>query len=265
MSQRKRVLVTRAPNGASTLAEHLHSLGLDPILIPAIATADPSSFAALDAALDGLASFGWLVFTSATAVQAFADRLKAAPAAASLPSTLQIAAIGPATAQAAATLGPVAAIPPQAVAESLLATLLPHARQPDGTPTRFLLVRAEEARDVVPEGLQAAGAQVTVAPAYRTVIPEASVDQIRRLFANSANHPDAITFTSSSTARNLVSLCQAAQVRLPETALRVSIGPITTQTLNDLGLPPHAEAREANVLALAEEVLRVLELKQEQG
>jgi uroporphyrinogen-III synthase len=177
-------------------------------------------------------------------------------------------------------------VPPQAVAESLAGALLPHARQPNGTATRFLLVRAEEAREHLPETLRGAGGEVTVAPAYGTVIPAASVELIRDLFppaadsrvtheiatssrmggARSPDLPqpsiDAITFTSSSTARNLVALCNAAEVTLPESALRVSIGPITSQTLRDLGLPPHAEAPEATVTSLAETLMTVLRKRQ---
>ncbi len=287
-----RVLVTRASHQGSDLADRLRALGAEPILIPAIATADPSSFAALDAALADLNLFHWLLFTSANAVEAFAKRLphpigNATPTS---PETLQtaakgrvphlrdslivakvgeapqrfrggpqIAAIGPATARALEKIGRAPTlVPPQAVAESLAEALLPHALQPDGTPTRFLLIRAEEAREHLPETLRAAGAEVTVAPAYRTVIPEGSVPLLRELFADTARPPDAMTFTSSSTARNLIALCEAARVPLPAASLRVSIGPITSRTLHELGFPAHAEAPEATVSALAEAVMRTL-------
>ncbi len=252
-----RVLVTRAPKGASALAEQLRVLGMQPILIPAIETVEPSSFAALDDALGQMNSYGWLVFTSATAVEAFARRVGSGF---QLPETLRVAAIGPATARALDAMRvPVTLLPAQAVAESLTAELLPFARQPDGRAGRFLLVRAEEAREVLPETLRAAGAEVRVVPAYRTVIPEGSVDLLRGLLVSGGDVPDAVTFTSSSTARNLVALCEAAGIRLPEGALRVSIGPITSQTMRELRLAPHAEAREATVAALAEAVLGVLQ------
>jgi uroporphyrinogen-III synthase len=260
---RPRVLVTRAAHQGSELADHLRVLGADPVLIPAIETTDPTSFAPLDHALAHLDDFHWLLFTSANAAEAFASRFSSPEAA--LP---RIAAIGPSTARALQkhNLSP-DLIPPQAVAESLAEALLPHARQPNGRPTRFLLLRAEEAREHLPETLRAAGAEVTIAPAYRTVLPSGSIDRIQTLFQPS--HParspspeppvDAITFTSSSTARNLLALCEAAGVTLPEAALRISIGPITSQTLRDLGLPPHAEAPEATVAALAHTTLNALQ------
>jgi uroporphyrinogen-III synthase len=140
------------------------------------------------------------------------------------------------------------------VAESLTEALLGQLRQSDGSPTRFLLVRAEEARDIVPEALRAAGADVTIAPAYRTVVPSGSMDAIRQLFESATPGVIAVTFTSSSTARNLLALCEAAGVSLPENVSRVSIGPITSETLRSLGYPPHAEALTASVAALAQAV-----------
>lgn len=178
-----------------------------------------------------------------------------------LPPHLKIAAIGPSTARALEQIGRTPGlVPPHAVAESLTEALLPYARQPDGTPTRFLLVRAEEARELLPETLRAAGAVVTIAPAYRTIVPEGSVELIRELFsavpgAASSSTIDAVTFTSSSSARNLLALAEAAGVTLPPAALRISIGPITSQTLRDLGVPPHAEAPQATIASLAETVL----------
>ncbi len=289
-----RVLVTRASQQGSELADRLRALGAEPILIPAIETADPRSFAAIDDALAGLNAFHWLLFTSANAVEAFAKRLlqTTKDATPTVPEALQaatgrvphlrdslivakvgeapqgfredpqIAAIGPATARALEKIGRAPTlVPPQAVAESLAEALLPHALQPDGTPTRFLLLRAEEAREHLPETLRAAGAEVTVAPAYRTVIPEGSVPLLREIFAETARHPDAITFTSSSTARNLLALCEAARVILPATILRVSIGPITSRTLHELGFPADAEAPEATVSALAETVMKSLRIR----
>jgi uroporphyrinogen-III synthase len=242
-----RVLVTRSAQQASALARTLAELGLDPITIPVIELTEPTSFAALDAAIASLASFDWLLFTSANAVHAFHRR------AGTLPRTPRIAAIGAATAAALEAVGLRAdLIPPQAVAESLAAALTPHARRSEGSPARMLLVRAEDARDALPDALRSAGAVLTLASAYRNAIPTGCVGAIRSLFASPADSPAAITFTSSSSARHLLALCEAAAVTLPPTALRISIGPVTSDTLRELGIPPHAEAPEANIRALAE-------------
>jgi uroporphyrinogen-III synthase len=165
---------------------------------------------------------------------------------------LKTAAIGQATAKSIVELlgTEPTLIPPQAVAESLAEALLSHARQPDGTPTRFLLIRAEEARDILPETLRKAGGDVTIAPAYRTVVPQDSIPLIRSLFHSPATYPDAITFTSSSTVTNLLALLNEANLTLPPYIKRISIGPITTQTLNDVNLPPHAESDQPAIPAL---------------
>ena len=308
-----RVLITRSPHQASALADQLGALGADPILIPTIELADPTTFAPLDDALAHLDHFHWLLFTSANAVEAFTKRLArtptelGAPGLASetwvlpakaqtraknsvilsegqspqpkdpdasipaptarpfpttaLPPNLRIAAIGSATARALETIGLTPALlPPQAVAESLAEALHPHALQPDGTPTRFLLLRAETARNHLPDTLRAAGADLTIVPVYRTIVPTESIAAIRQLFSSSENWPAAITFTSSSTVANLLVLLEVSGLNLPQEILRISIGPITSQTLRDLNLPPHAEAVEPSLPSLVAEVVKSLHL-----
>lgn len=254
-----RVLVTRSRRQSSELATQLSALGLEPVLVPAIEFAPPSSFQVLDDALAHLASFDWLIFTSVNAVEAFHRRLASAGQGIARGRT-HIAAIGPSTASALASVGLAPElIPAQAVAESLAEALLPDARRADGSPAHFLLVRAEDGRDVVPEALRGAGAEITIAPAYRTVVPQSSIEAIRELFDDVTSQIEAATFTSSSTARNLLALCEAAGVTLPQSVLRVSIGPITSETLRSLGYPPHAEALEASVVALAQAVREAID------
>jgi uroporphyrinogen-III synthase len=239
----RRILVTRARGQASALATKLEALGATPILIPTIELAPPSSYCAMDAALASIRSFDWLLFTSANGVQAFAERARQLGLGA---AAKRIAAIGPATARAVVEAGmAVDLTPPQAVAESLAEALLPYAAG-----ASMLLVRAAVARDVLPEALTTAGATVTIADAYRTVVPEASVAELRELFGKKP--PDAITFTSASTAQNLVALLEAAQLKLPKGIVLASIGPITSQAMRELGLEPTVEAREATTLSLAE-------------
>jgi uroporphyrinogen-III synthase len=251
----RRVLVTRSAHQASELAEGLRSAGLNPVTIAAIEIVEPVSFAVLDAALEQLDSFNWLVFTSANAVEVFAGRLESP-----WPTALRIAVIGPGTARAIEGHGrSVDLLPARAVAESLAESLLPFVRQADGSATRFLLVRAEQARDFLPDALRAAGAEVTIAAAYRSVIPENSVAAIREIFREPANYPDAIIFTSSSTVTNLLALLEASGLALPAEIRRVSMGPITSRTLRDVGFPPDCEAAEATIPALVESVVRVLE------
>jgi uroporphyrinogen-III synthase len=268
---RKRILITRTRHQASDLAAHLKALGATPILIPTIEIVPPATYAPLDAALaqlntPGSKGYDWLLFTSANAVEAFHHRRNlqatttpAAPSPGSRPWLLtkpqspspRIAVIGPATAKAVQSIGlTVDLVPPRYLAESLAEKLTPYARGKS-----FLLIRATEARDHLPETLRAAGATVTIAEAYRNQIPPESIPVLQRLFANPVTYPDAITFTSASTARNLVALLEAANLTLPTGIVLASIGPITSQTLRDLGLEPTVEALAPTIPALIESLL----------
>jgi uroporphyrinogen-III synthase len=267
----KRILITRTRHQASELATRLEALGATTLLIPTIEIVPPNSFAALDAALTRLQNpvgenYDWLLFTSANAVEAFHHR--ASLPSASTPSAPspdlrtwvsttpqkslpKIAAIGPATARALTTIGlTVDLIPPQFIAESLAESLLPEAPGKS-----FLLIRAAEARDYIPETLTAAGATVTIAEAYRNQLPPDSIPALQALFASPDNYPDAITFTSASTARNLCALLEAANITLPLNITLASIGPITSEALRTLGHAPTIEAPEPTIPALVEALL----------
>lgn len=239
----KRILVTRAPHQASELAERLSALGAKAILIPTIEIGPPASFNALDAAILSLGNFDLVAFTSANAVRAFKQRSDLAFV---NPAPKRIAVVGPATERALEAIGLHADIlPPVFTAGSLAQTLLPDARG-----WRILLVLAEHAPAILESALQSAGAYVTVAAAYGNHIPATSLSTITSLFADPSSVPDAVTFTSASTAINLVALLDAADLVMPSTVARASIGPITSRALVELGLPPHVEAAEPTIPAL---------------
>lgn len=245
----RRILITRTRRQSSTLAVQLEAIGATTILIPTIEIVPPESYTPLDHALANLDSFDWLLFTSANAVEAFAERMKLRDSVA-FPRTLKIAVVGPATARAAEAIGlSVALLPPRYVAESLAESLTPHA-----SGCRVLFVRAEEARDVLPDTLTRNGAAVTVVPAYRNRIPTDSIPAIQQIFSSPEVRIDAITFTSASTARNLAALLDAAGMTLPPGIALASIGPITSVALCELGLNPTIEASEATIPALVQAV-----------
>jgi uroporphyrinogen-III synthase len=238
--QNKRILVTRTRTQASDLAARLEALGATPILIPTIEIVPPETYAPLDTALAQLHSYDWLLFTSANAVEVFQQRRN--------PSLKpkRIAVIGPATARAVQGIGlAIDLIPPKYVAESLAEALAPEV-----SGKHMLLIRAAEARDILPEALTAAGATVIIADAYRNQIPHESISAVRQIFTTPASYPDAITFTSASTARNLIALLETAGLTLPFDIVLASIGPVTSQTLRDLGHSAHLEATEPTIAAL---------------
>jgi uroporphyrinogen-III synthase len=241
----RRILVTRSPHQASGLADMLRAVGAEPILVPTIEIGPPQSYASLDAALARIESFDLVAFTSANAVTAFVEQARQLGLA---PKPKRIATVGPSTAKALESIGlSVDVIPLVYTAESLGKTL-----RPEAGGRNVLLVLAEDAPHILHDALTSAGARVTVAAAYSNSIPAASLGGIRELFANESQWPDAITFTSASTAQNLAALLEKARISMPQSIVRASIGPITTRALAKLGLPPQVEAREATIASLVD-------------
>jgi uroporphyrinogen-III synthase len=237
-----RVLIGRARGQAPVLAAALRQQGAQVVSVPFIAIRPPRSYRPLDAALRDLAACDWLILTSVNGVHALFTRLKRLHLKKSALARLRIAAIGPATRAAIEKQGiKVAAMPAEYVAESVVASLKKKVRG-----QRVLLVRARVARDVIPRELRRVGARVDVIEAYRTELPAASRRILAAIFSAPARRPDVVTFTSSSTVRNFVKLVGAARARAMAKSgvCFASIGPVTSATLRQLGLPVHIEARE---------------------
>lgn len=252
----RRVLVTRAAHQAGRLSEGLLVLGAEPVEVPVLEIRPPVSFAALDKAIQELDSYDWLVLTSANAVRALEERAAQLGTVLMLPATVEVAAVGEATATAARKAGlKVAYVPETYVAESLVAGLLEgvHFRTAG---LRILLARAAAARDVIPEALRVAGAEVDVVDAYQNVLPETAPELLRQALAHGI---DAATFTSSSSASHLAEAARLAGIAWPLAGVpAVSIGPITSQTLLELGWEPAREANPSDIPGLIAAVVKVL-------
>ncbi len=246
----KRILVTRARHQASQLAAELELLGAETLVIPAIEIMPTESYDPLDRALQGIMHFEWIIFTSANAVRVFGERMRLLGTPAASLEKLKIAAIGPATARAIQELGlETCAMPERYVAESLVDSL-----GVGVAGCRVLLVRAKIARDVIPVALCSLGATVDIAEAYQNVVPVESVAALQRAFVQPDLAPHAVTFTSSSSARNFFTLMDEAAMALPRSMVLASIGPITSATLRELGCEPQCEAEQATVAGLAQAV-----------
>lgn len=252
----RRVLVTRAAHQAGKLSEGLRDLGAEPVEVPVLEILPPASFEPLDAALHQLNSYDWLILTSANAVRALTDRAAALEIALIHRARLNVAAVGEVTAAYARSAGlQVSFVPEAYVAESLVEGLL-QSLQTQTSRKRILLARAAVARDVIPDALRAAGAQVDVMDAYRNVLPEAAPEQLRQALQNGIA---AATFTSSSSATHLAEAAHVAGVAWPFAGVpAVSIGPITSQTLRELGWEPAAEAVPSDISGLIAAVVQVL-------
>lgn len=235
-----KILVGRARHQASSLSAGLRSLGATVVEIPFIEIRKPRSFQPLDNALNNLQTYDWLILTSANGVEAMWDRCRKLRLTRRHFQHLQIAAIGPATKRALAKHGlTVKMVPEEYVAESVVKGLRDKVNG-----KRVLLVRAKVARDVIPEELRAAGAEVDVVEAYETVVPKKSRERLRVLMKHSTRRPHLVTFTSSSTARNFAELVGKARARSLKNVQFASIGPVTSATLRELEMPVAIEARE---------------------
>ncbi len=248
----RRVLVTRAPHQAAKLSDGLRARGAVPVEVPVLDIAPPVSFDALDQALLHLESYQWLIVTSANAVEAIAVRCNRLSLALDGYLRLKVAAIGRATAAAVEALGlRVALTPARYQAESLAEALLEQVNH-----QRVLLVKAAVSRDVIPEALRRAGAELTVADAYQTILPRDSVALLQSALASGL---DAVTFTSSSSARHLAQVAAAAGFAFPLPGVAaVSIGEITSATLRELGWEPAGEARVSDIAGLLDAVTEAL-------
>ena len=234
------VVVTRAAEQAGELSARLRTLGAHVIEQPVISIQPPDDLGPLDRAIAQLETYHWLIFTSANGVRFFLDRLDLSQR--DLRSLrARLCAIGPATRQALEALHlKVDLMPAEYVAESLVAAFNEHPL--DGR--RILLPRAAVARDLIPLELAKRGALVDVVEAYQTLIPERSTIAFE--------HPNWITFTSSSTVNNFLALAGRPALHGVRIA---SIGPITSQTVRGHGLTVDAEARVFTIDGLIQALL----------
>jgi uroporphyrinogen-III synthase len=252
-----RVLVGRAPHQASALSSGLRALGAEVFEIPFIEIRKPSSYQPLDAALNNIRDYDWLVLTSVNGVDAVWRRLTILRIDNKGLQHLRVAAIGPATRRAIEKQGiKVAVMPAHYVAESVVESLRDQIKG-----KRVLLARARVARDVIPRELGKLGARVDVVEAYQTVIAESSRVRIGEMLEEASRRPNLITFTSSSSVRNFVELmgreCGRGRPHHtgPFSGIQfASIGPVTSSTLRELGLPVDIEAKEYTIPGLIEAI-----------
>ena len=247
------IVVTRTRQQSSDLTRRLSDLGAAVIEAPTIEIAPPADPTQINQALARLHEYDWIIFTSANGVAATKEKLLAFNLDARVFGKAKIACIGDATAHAVREhLNLTVDLCPESFVAEALADELE--KRGEITGRKFLLLRADIARPLLRERLDQSGAaQVHDVPIYEThraaALPPHLLDALQE------NRVNWITFTSSSTATNFTALLgpnyrdQLKSIRL------ASIGPITTKTLTELGLPPTVEARTYNVAGLVESIL----------
>jgi uroporphyrinogen III methyltransferase/synthase len=234
----KRVAVTRARAQASGLAARLAQLGAEVIEVPAIRIEPREE--GVRTAVDALAArrCDVLCLTSPNGAELVMRGLADSGHDARALAGVLVAAIGPGTAAVLRDWGVRPdVVPERSIAESLASALVTH-----GVKDRHVLItRAAEARDVLPQMLEEAGAAVEVVALYDTVREELDERHLAQLA-----DADYVTFTSSSTVRFLLEAIGGAR-RFPERARVVSIGPVTSASARELGIEVHVEAARHDV------------------
>ena len=245
----KTVLVTRAREQASALTSQLEERGAQCIEAPAIKIVDPESFAIVDEAIQSLAGYDWLIFTSTNGVDYFFNRLHKAGLDSRALATAKVAAIGVQTASHLERFGIRADIIPlefraEGIVEALTDLVKPG--------MKVLIPRALIARDILPIKLAEMGAQVTVAPAYRTVLGETDGKMLAAKLAQ--GEISLVTFTSSSTVTNLLELLGEGGSELVAKAKVACIGPITAATCIENGIKPDVIADEYTISGMVKAI-----------
>lgn len=242
------VVITRAAEQAAALAEPLEALGAEVVLMPVIGVAPPESWDAADETIERLDDYDWVVLTSANGVDAFDERLRVHGLRLADLADRRVAVVGHSTAARLREHGVEPAVVPATFrAEGLVDELRAIGSEAG---RRVLIVRAVEAREVLPDELRALGFTVDVAPVYRVENVAAPLDVLDRF---AAGELDAVVFASGGTARRFVELFSEAGLdaaTLLVAPLVASIGPVTTEALHELGIAVDVQAPEATVAAL---------------
>ncbi|HWP33774.1 MAG TPA: uroporphyrinogen-III C-methyltransferase [Solirubrobacterales bacterium] len=232
----RRVVVTRARAQASGLAATLRGLGAEVVELPAIRIEPRIESDEVRRAVESIADYALVCLTSANGVRLLFEALAAVGHDARSLAGATVAAIGPGTAGELARLGIAAdVVPERFVAEALAEALA----EVDVNGKRVLAARAAEARDVLPDALRERGAEVDVVALYETVREQPDPEAVE-----AAQDADYVTFTSSSTVRNLT---EALGERFPRAARVVSIGPVTSEAVRAAGLAVDVEAERHDV------------------
>jgi len=232
----KRVVVTRAREQASELKRLLEEAGASVVQFPTIEIVPPPSWESLDAVIDAIDSYHWLIFTSSNGVKYFFERLGEKRKDARALASCKIAAVGDATASDLRAHGILADLVPERFLSTALLPLL----DVDQHGIRTAVIRAAEGRDELIDELRKRGGEVDLAIAYQTRAAEGSLD----------DPFDIVTFTSASTVDNFF-----AKVGETNGAILASIGPVTSEAIAKRGKRADIEASAATVEALRDAIV----------
>ncbi len=247
----KTVVVTRAREQASDLVRLLSDSGANCLEFPTIEVVPTENPDLLDDSIDALSQYDWIIFTSVNGVKFFFERLFERGLDSRALGNLKTASIGPVTAQRLKDFGIISDIVPESYrAESVVDAF----KNETLNGKKILLPRAKEARPVLPVELSRMGAVVNEVGVYCTHEVNDNAKHLITLLEN--GKVDIVTFTSSSTVKNFVALLPKDRVKeLLKNVTLASIGPITSETANDLGLHIEITAQTYTIPGLCEAIM----------
>lgn len=251
----RRVAVTRAREQSEKFGALLTALGAEVLFCATIEILPPLDWAPLDAAIQSLPTYDWIVFTSRNAVDHFHARLALNIVDEASLGGVRIAAVGTGTRDALRAHGMrVDIIPERAVADAIPEVLGPI----DGL--RILLPRSDMARLDLPSALRARGASVDDVVTYRTRGAGGAAALVEHVREHGV---DAITFASASAVRSFVDAARdmidiGGWWRDPDRPRIVAIGPVTASAAAELNLPTDRVATDHDVQGLVRAVVDCL-------
>jgi uroporphyrinogen III methyltransferase/synthase len=244
----RRILVTRAREKAAEFADQLASYGADVVLFPTIKIIPPSDYADLDVAIRQIEQYDTLLFTSVNGVESFFHRLTFLGYDVRILKGISICAIGPKTRDAITRIGLLCDfIPSEFTAEGILEEL----DRRGIAEKKFLLPRAMQAREVLPETIIKKGGQIDVVAAYQAIPPEES--EIKKTWCKGPI--DMVTFASASTVRNFMKKVNPEVQEMLSKSAVACIGPITAKAAQECGLRVDVVPQEYTFQALTESIV----------
>jgi uroporphyrinogen III methyltransferase / synthase len=247
----KRIVITRARAQASGLVSDLTKLGAHCLEIPTIQIIPAKETDPLKKAIDHLTDYDWLVLTSVNGVKFFFETLFDMGKDVRALGHLKFACIGPVTKERLADYGIISDILPETYRAESVVDAFSHV---DMQGKKVLLPRAKVARTILPEELSKMGAVVDEVIAYETILSDGGKETLISLLNN--KEIDAVTFTSSSTVSNFMSLLKSEDaINLLKGVTIASIGPITSDTARTHGIEPDLEANPYTIPGLVNELL----------
>lgn len=247
----KNILVTRAADQAGEFSRLLTSQGAQIFECPTISLVKPDSLTELDAAINDICSYDWLILTSANAVRYFFTRLYDLGHDARALAACRVAAVGPKSASVVREFG---IIPDLVPADYKAEGVVDEFARLDISGKKVLFPRADKARELIPSALTAMGAYVSSPVTYCNRLPEALPHEA--LLALEEHRIDCVTFTASSTVENLSAMLGENRfLKLLEGVIVASIGPVTTRSCLELGLKVDIEPVKYTLEKLTEQIV----------